>query len=312
MFKKLLQGIGFLLVLSLVVISFDKLSRTGPQKKGNVRVSADFALFGVADAISGPGIVDRVADGLISKTNLDSGPSFEGARNTSGIAPGGSIDGGASQTSSRQPPAAPGVSADRAETEEGASEEESSRERLRKIRMLEIERGERKMYGGGGGSNRMPSGTTASPAFRRRATRRAPSDAEIAAELSGFVNKLKRRATDDARANPSVGSNLDEVDEIRGSDDTPILSLDGVDNRLEQSPALRALQGLNKDGASSLRMSRRGGMTDGSRDKAGKGFDGNNKTMDSIPIEEVTGAFGKKQIKAYVEDDGGGSVRDLK
>ncbi|NCQ27703.1 MAG: hypothetical protein GW802_09760, partial [Armatimonadetes bacterium] len=118
------------------------------------------------------------------------------------------------------------------------------------------------------------------------------------AQLSGFANKLKDRATENARNNPSVGSSLDEADRISGAEgDLPVLSLDGLDNRLQESPTLRALEQLNKDGAHSLRMSRRGGMTDGSRDKAGKRFDGNEKTMDSIPIEEVEGAFGKKQIK---------------
>ncbi len=301
MFKKLIRGIGFLAIIAIVVIFFDKITRTGPEKKGNVRVSADLALFGAANAITGPGFMDQVAERMLSEKN-SSLASFTGSRPSGGIAPGGLIN-EETTGSERRAPTNPMA---RAEEDTNEGSEESARQRLRRIQMLEIERGKRQMMGGGG-NDRMPTPAASQPVRRQR--RGAPSDAEIAAELSGFVNKLKRRATEDARSNPSVGSNLDELDRTQEEGDVPILSLDGVDNRLEQSESLRALQQLNKDGAHSLRMSRRGGMTDGSRDKAGKRFDGNEKTLDSIPIEEVSGAFGKKQIKTY--GDGGG-VKDLK
>ncbi|PCI36495.1 MAG: hypothetical protein COB53_09410 [Elusimicrobia bacterium] len=303
MLKKLLQGLGFLAIISIVVVIFDKLSRTGPEKTHKPAVYADLALFGATDAITGPGIMDHVANQMFKETARNSDPSFAGARRTAGIAPGGTTYEDAASREGVLNRPRPSAIDDTGDSD--ASEQ--SRARLRRIRMLEIKRGDRRMYGNNGGGT-LPS-AYASPALKRR-SRRAPSDAEIEAELSGFVNKLKRRATDEARNNPSVGSNLDEVDRLNTDEgDLLILSLDGVDSRLESSPALRALQQLNKDGAQSLRMSRRGGMTDGSRDKAGKRFDGNEKTMDSIPIEQVTGAFGKKQIKTYTESSG---PRDLK
>jgi hypothetical protein len=306
MARKVFRGIFFFAVLSAVVFFFDKVSRSGPQKKGNVRVSADLALFSAADAFTGPGLMDRMANQMIPDKD-DSLPDFEGQRSTAGIAPGGLI--GGDGAGSRAGAAGSGAAGGADEAGAGEDAEETERQRLRRIRMLEIERGERRMYGT---ADRTPAGLSSpnSPAFRRTRRAREPSDAEIAAELSGFVDKLKTRATERARNNPSVGSSLEDADRIAGGEgELPVLSLEGVDNRLQESPTLRALQQLNKDGAHSLRMSRRSGMTDGTRDKAGKRFDGNEKTMDSIPIEEVTGAFGKKQIKTY-ED--AGAPMDLK
>ena len=82
-----------------------------------------------------------------------------------------------------------------------------------------------------------------------------------------------------------------------GGDDSPIMTQENQSDKLN-SPTLRALQKLNKDSRHSVGMSRDEGTTDGSRDKAGKSFDGNRATFGAIPISETTGAMGRKQIKA--------------
>lgn len=162
---------------------------------------------------------------------------------------------------------------------------ESEDERLKLIRMRERSKGDTHMYGN--------ASSTARP--------EKMTPAQIEASMGGMIQRLKDRAGKEGAAslgsgggqNPSSGAAEDSSD---GEDD-PIMTKENQSGKLN-SPTLRALQKLNKDSRHSVGMSRDGGTTDGSRDKAGKSFDGNKVTFGAIPIAETTGAMGRKQIKA--------------
>lgn len=174
-------------------------------------------------------------------------------------------------------------------SEDGAAAE-AEEERLRLIKMRERARGESRGYGGGGG------GSTARP--------QKMSAADVEASFGGMIQRLKSRAGKESAA-PALGggtgpSGRGDAASGGDGDDTPIMTRENQSDKLN-SPTLRALQKLNKDSRHSVGMSRDSGTVDGSRDKAGKSFDGNKATFGAIPIAETTGAMGRKQIKAVDE-----------
>jgi len=173
--------------------------------------------------------------------------------------------------------AAGNASADAAEAEE---------ERLRLIKMRERTAGESRMYGGG---------SSAKPG------RVSPADVE--ASFGGMIQRLKERAGKEGRV-PAVGGSGGpdggSGETASGGVEDPIMTKENQSGKLN-SPTLRALQKLNKDSRHSVGMSRDSGTVDGSRDKAGKSFDGNKATFGAIPIAEGSGAMGRKHIKTVEE-----------
>lgn len=164
---------------------------------------------------------------------------------------------------------------------DGDATPEAEDERLRLIKMRERAAGESRNYGGS---------STARPG--------KVSPADLEASFGGMIQRLKSRAAQGGGAaalggGPSGGG----AQASGGGDDAPIMTQENQSDKLN-SPTLRALQKLNKDSRHSVGMSRDSGTVDGSRDKAGKSFDGNKATFGAIPIEETTGAMGRKQIKA--------------
>ncbi|TBR26363.1 hypothetical protein EPO15_00300 [bacterium] len=185
----------------------------------------------------------------------------------------------AAQAEAVQRAAAAAASGTASEGGEASGEDEEAR--LRLIKMKERTAGESHTYGG------QP---TARPAKM--------TPAEMEASFGGMIQRLKARAGKEGGA-PTVGGSEGSARAAAsgGGDDSPIMTQENQSDKLN-SPTLRALQKLNKDSRHSVGMSRDEGTTDGSRDKAGKSFDGNRATFGAIPIAETTGAMGRKQIKA--------------
>ncbi|MDE2292207.1 MAG: hypothetical protein KGL53_09000, partial [Elusimicrobia bacterium] len=132
----------------------------------------------------------------------------------------------------------------------------------------------------------------------------APPDQQaLEASVESFIGLLKARAALQAAARPaSLGGALTEAGGPDAGAD-PIIH----DNRMTgdlDSPTLQALKSINKLTAHSSRMSLNPGLKDGSRDKAGKGYDGNAKTYGEVPIIETQGALGAKTIGIETDDGG--------
>lgn len=168
--------------------------------------------------------------------------------------------------------------------EDAAASGEEEEARLELIRMRERSRGESRSYGGDAAAR----------------PQRPATQADLEASFGGMIQKLKSRAGSAPAAVGSADGPAGRGEASGGGDDAPILTLENQSGKLN-SPTMRALQKLNKDSRHSVGMSRDAGTTDGSRDKAGKSFDGNRATFGAIPIAETTGAMGRKQIRAVEE-----------
>lgn len=274
---------------------------------GEWRTAAFLGAADAATAAAGPGVLDQLFEALIPDRIAEAGrrlpmPAPGGADGEAEVTPeqaaaalaaaraaiaeaerlancsGGDCAAAASpEGSAARPDGAPG--------EEPATESpEEEERRLNLIRMRDRQRGESRNYGG-----------DASPRPQRPATQ-----ADLEASFGGMIQKLKARA---GSAPAAVGSGADASgrgDASGGGEANPILTLENQSGKLN-SPTMRALQQLNKDSRHSVGMSRDAGTTDGSRDKAGKSFDGNRATFGAIPIAETGGTMGRKQIRAVEE-----------
>jgi hypothetical protein len=152
-------------------------------------------------------------------------------------------------------------------------------------------------------------------AGRRRGTGTGGGQDEAAVldKFQAFVDKLH------ARAASGKGAAEDASARARGGADAQgqasrvtIMSVDGFKG--EKPPTLKVLESVNQDGADSLMMTENPELEDGSKDRHGKKFDGNSVTFETIPIDEVNGAFGGREIRANhsAVETGGGSPADLK
>jgi hypothetical protein len=177
-------------------------------------------------------------------------------------------------------------------------------EKLKRVRIKDREKGERRMYGNKGGGGNQP--TTFAPVRYR-----APDEAAIAAKMAAFLQRVQQAGPQNVGGDTEQGGDGDG--NASGGGSLPILTLEGIDEE-NKTPTMKTLEKLNKQSAHSVNMSADPGLTDGSRDKSGKGFDGNAQTFGAIPVEEITGAFGGSQLRAVTEPevDSGSRVPNLK
>ncbi|MBI3299238.1 MAG: hypothetical protein HYZ75_13805 [Elusimicrobia bacterium] len=121
-----------------------------------------------------------------------------------------------------------------------------------------------------------------------------PDSSAFEASFGGMIQKLKNRAA--AAAPTGLGGGKEGEGSGSGEEgESPILTKNGIDPKYN-SPTLNALQKVNANGAHALKMGSDPGLEDGSRDHAGKSFDGNLNTFMDIPIEVKKGAMGQSTI----------------
>lgn len=282
----LLVGLGtaFLLTLALSL-----------RATGSWRVAFLMGAVGAAEQTVGPGFVDKMTDALVPASAVRRGSELGGAtapasslpaKDPANLVPCG--DPGCGDVGALTPsPAAEGAEVAGAADASASGEEDDPR--LRLIKMKEREQGESRMYGGGSAA--------------RRTQGDSQPEASLEASFEGMIQKLKGRASAQAAASGGATS-LGGVSSGRGAGggdggggaDSPVLTRNGeLDSRYD-SPTLRALQKVNSNSAHSYKMTSDPGLEDGSKDHAGKNFDGNKNTFGDIPISEKRGAMGRKQI----------------
>ena len=272
----------FLLVLGVAVL-----------RSGSLSALLRSALAGAAGAAAGPGLMDSMTNAMVPTAGKAAATSLPQAS-------GGQDAPAAAAEPPAQAPCPDGscAGADGAETaiaDAGADAAEDMR--LKLIKMKERMQGQTEMY--------LDSKNAASSA-RSAASAGGPDSAGLESTMSGFIQKLKDRAAAGGGAGGVAGlgggSSTGGDGGASGGVESPIITNGRIDSKLD-SPTLRALQRVNSQGVHSLNMSRDAGTTDGSRDKAGKGFDGNEGDRGEIPIDVVKGAFGQKHIIIVPDDN---------
>lgn len=170
-----------------------------------------------------------------------------------------------------------------------AADKDEEEARLRLIKMKERTKGESRSYGGSAASLRRGG---------------PPDAAALESSFGGFIQKLKGRAAAAAPAGTALGGaqrGSGPGAEAEGSD-SPVLTRNGAIDPKYDSPTLRALQKVNKNSSHSFGMSQDPGLADGSKDHAGKNFDGNAATYGAVPIEEKSSSMGRRQITVAPEE----------
>ncbi|MBI5597379.1 MAG: hypothetical protein HY928_14900 [Elusimicrobia bacterium] len=285
------------LLLAGLAASFLLLLAVCLRATGSWQVAFLMGAVGAAEQTVGPGFFDKMTDALLPAAadagaaqgaagDLAAPSSSLPAQGPSSVVPCGSEGCG---DVGALPPEGSGGEGDETAAGDAASEEENAK--LELIKMKDRSRGDSRMYGGGG-----------EPAPRRS---ERPSETSLEASFEGMIHKLKGRASAQSGAGAGAGGavSLGGGSSGRsgeggggGGADSPILTRNGKIDPRYDSPTLRALQKVNANSAHSYSMTSDPGLEDGSKDHAGKSFDGNKNTFTDIPISVKKGAMGQKQI----------------
>jgi len=284
------------LALCISVVRQQERPRPGPAAP-KASLDPGQVVGGAAGTLAGGGMLDRVMGSYVDRV----------------AAPGGSSTPAPQEPAQQSPKAPEENTGQEARAGEGraAAGDEGEDLRLRLIQMKDRSKGERRMYGYGGDT---ASGLP--PVSQTRAARAGGSGAEdesqVLSKFQAFIDKLHRRAaagkgsSEQAAARASGGDGQGHASRVQ------IMTVDGFKG--DKPPTLQLLESVNRDGADSLMMTEDPQLEDGSKDRHGKKWDGNSATFGTIPIDEVDGAFGGREIRASAPSsvDTGGAPADLK
>jgi hypothetical protein len=269
----------------------------GTRAGGKAADPAQQAMGGAAGAAAGAGMLDRVMGSYVDRVGGPRAPAgpdaAQAAAGSSGAGTGAQADADAARKAS-----------------ENAADEE--KERLRLIHMKDREQGGRRLYGAGGSSSASALAVRRSGASASGRRAQPEDETQVLNKFQAFVEKLHQRAASGKGGVDGQATARSALDASGQASRVNILSVDGFKG--DKPPTLKVLEKVNQDGADSVMMTANPELEDGSKDKHGKNFDGNSVTFETIPIDEVNGAFGGKEIRANPSavDTGGGAPADLK